>query len=255
MSLHSKSAYSDDSQPVNPKEISFLIAGLTLCYLCFASIYSTSNWLVRLLTIFFGVKFDCYFLGFFVIAYPLTKCSFYVLFVARLHLTFHGSSLAVKPKYLITLCIISVFALFGATAFFFLTWKSDLDKHGGDCSQRTDFKLPLQWVMPAVLVDTITCIILLCLFLHKLSELVRAQTSRMTSFHSLVSADEMAAQRIKNLILVMTKLTVLVCVYIIGYWLLLVIFYPILPGSSSMIDVVIGGCCVIFCYEVSTRCT
>eukprot|EP01084_Bolivina_argentea_P001500 2761_1 len=107
----SRGGSKSSSQPTHSKEISFIIALLTICYLLTASIYTFINWLIRLLMIFFNINFSCYVLGYIQISYILIKISFYILFIIRLHLTFQGSNLSVKPLYLKLICIISSFLL------------------------------------------------------------------------------------------------------------------------------------------------
>ena len=118
---------------------------------------------------------------------------------------------------------------------------------GKNCSQNADFNF-VRPLLPAVIVDTTTSCILLYVFINKLSQLIRFQTSSMDSL-SGPNVDDSSMKRVINLILVMTKLSVLVCVYIIGYWMILFFFLPILPGAAAMIDISIGIPCVLFCSE------
>lgn len=234
------------SKPAHSKEISFVIAGLTMGYLFLAAIYTFINWIIRLLMIFFEVNISCDALGYIQFIYVLIKVSFYVLFIVRLHLTFSGSNLAVKPRTLIIICVASVTCLVAAFIYFLFDVSSQYEAADNDCSQNANFNF-VRAILPAVIVDTLTSIILLYLFIKKLSQLIRVQTSSMDSF--IGGNDSGAMQRIINLILIMTKLCVLVCVYVIGSWLLLLLFLPILPGAAVMVDISIGVFCVIFCYE------
>ena len=234
------------SKPRHSKEISFLIAGLTMGYLFCATLYSFINWIIRLLMIFFQVNVTCYALGYVQIFYVLLRISFYVLFVVRLHLTFSGSSMAVKQSVLIMICAFSIISLIIACIYFLFDVLKQYKNAGNDCSENKDFNF-VRPLLPAVIIDTTTSIILLYLFINKLSQLIRVQTSSIDSFN--INMDTPTMQRIINLILIMTKLSVLVCVYIIGYWIILFLFLPILPGAAVMIDISIGIPCVLFCYE------
>eukprot|EP01083_Nonionella_stella_P296982 1008751_1 len=232
-------------KPHHSKEISFLIAALTLFYLLSASLYTFGNWLIRLLTIFFSVDIGCAALAYIQIGYVLIKISFYVLFIARLHLTFDGTNLAVKPLLLKLICAGSITLLCLAFVWFLVDVERQFKAAGYNCSSNADLNY-FRPLLPAVIVDTTTSIILLYLFINKLSQLIRIQTSSITAFDCY---DKTALERIKNLVLVMTKLTILVCVYIIVGWCVLFLFLPILPGASAMVDVIIGTICVILCYE------
>mmetsp|Transcript_52495 Transcript_52495/g.86907 ORF Transcript_52495/g.86907 Transcript_52495/m.86907 type:complete len:598 (+) Transcript_52495:160-1953(+) len=227
------------------KEISFLIAALTLCYLFFAALYTFLNFLIRLLMIFFGFNISCYALGWVQVCYVCIRIAFYCLFTVRLHLTFRGSNMEIKLLYLRLLCGVSVTLLIAAFIYFLFDVNRQFEAADNDCSKTADFNL-VRPLLPAVIVDTVTSMLLLYLFIHKLSVLIRAQTSSVESF---AHASQSTLQRIRALVLVSTKLTVLVCVYIVAYWLLYVLFFPVLPGAAVMMELCIGCVITVWCYE------
>eukprot|EP00485_Elphidium_margaritaceum_P002945 CAMPEP_0202707640 /NCGR_PEP_ID=MMETSP1385-20130828/19940_1 /ASSEMBLY_ACC=CAM_ASM_000861 /TAXON_ID=933848 /ORGANISM="Elphidium margaritaceum" /LENGTH=393 /DNA_ID=CAMNT_0049366391 /DNA_START=677 /DNA_END=1858 /DNA_ORIENTATION=+ len=151
----------------------------------------------------------------------------------------------IKLLYLRLLCGVSVTLLIAAFIYFLFDVNRQFEAADNDCSKTADFNL-VRPLLPAVIVDTVTSMLLLYLFIHKLSVLIRAQTSSVESF---AHASQSTLQRIRALVLVSTKLTVLVCVYIVAYWLLYVLFFPVLPGAAVMMELCIGCVITVWCYE------
>lgn len=142
-------------------------------------------------------------------------------------------------------------AAWASAGIYFMT-KSD-----GGCTDehRIDWKMS---IIPRITVDTLINILLVYLFISRLSVLIRMQTDlcipvtnpQMESGRAK-SAVDLNPQQLsvaKEMIFSMTKLTLLACTAVVCSWINL-LFLTVAPGIVDMLDVLMGTICVLFCFE------
>ena len=232
------------SQPSHHKEVHQAIALFTVLYLFSGCSYTVTQSIIRIITIFFGSNTSCYLHEYLQFVVALTRSMLYLLFLSRLYLTFLGSHLAYKKWTLIILGITILLANIGAIIFWIIDTSNQIRNNQGQCSN-IDYTFTS---MTVILVDSLINIVLLYLFVHKLSQLIRTQTAGYDVLDG--AGDPSALKRIKDLIKLMTKLTVLACVAVISSWITTLIFLSVsLPHIIQPLDVVVGTFCILFCYE------
>eukprot|EP01083_Nonionella_stella_P103260 294749_1 len=227
------------------KEIHEAIALLTMLYLLTNLAYTFTQSTIRILTMFFNSHTGCLLNEYLQIIVAATRSMLYLYFISRLYLTFMGSHLRYSFRTMLLLTIVIFVANFGAITFWILDTSRQIEDNNGSCSAKDmDYTYPATVV---VVVDTVINIVLLYLFVHKLSQLIRTQCAgyQLCGPHH----DGAALKRTKELIKLMTKLTVLACIAVISSWITTIIFITWMPGVVTQIDVVMGNICILFCYE------
>lgn len=227
----------DESHLSHHKEIHEAIAFLTILYLFSGVSYTFTQSIIRIITIFFDYKLSCETNEYLQLMVAIIRSMLYLLFLSRLYLTFLGSHLAYKTYKLIILGIIILLTNIFVIIFWILNTKKQIKQQNGECK--------INYTLPAIIsytCDTLINIILLYAFMHKLSQLIQIQTAEYIG-------DPSTLKRIKDLIKLMTKLTVLACVAVISSWITTALFIVILPHIIIQFDIIIGTFCILFSYE------
>eukprot|EP00485_Elphidium_margaritaceum_P001743 CAMPEP_0202694458 /NCGR_PEP_ID=MMETSP1385-20130828/8316_1 /ASSEMBLY_ACC=CAM_ASM_000861 /TAXON_ID=933848 /ORGANISM="Elphidium margaritaceum" /LENGTH=387 /DNA_ID=CAMNT_0049350311 /DNA_START=445 /DNA_END=1608 /DNA_ORIENTATION=- len=176
----------------------------------------------------------------------LMRSMLHLLFITRLHVSFSGSALQYPKALLAALCVTVVAANFGAVSFWIVSTSREIDAHHSDChtQQRVDYLLEASVV---IAVDSLLSLILLHLFVRKLSQLIKTSATGFDSDSSRI--DSQSLERVTTLIRLMTKLTVLVFVAVLTQWTNILIFIRWLPHLTNILDAIFGIICVLLCYE------